>query len=188
MHRILPFLLVCTLFFACRPDQPSQQLLVHATITDLKGTTIKEAASGESILINSSELAELFPNGIPANQAKLFFNDVPAAFQQAGPGSLGAKVPLMLMVNYTTLRIRIQINNFTINIIEFIIYRPRVTAEVFAGNDGTFQMPAEMTIDAAGNLYLIDQRTGHDVIYRVTPTGAALYSPEERMNLEDWLE
>ncbi len=172
MHRILPFLLVCTLFFACRPDQPSQQLLVHATITDLKGTPIKEVASGESILINSSELAELFPNGIPANQAKLFFNDVPAAFQQAGPGSIGAKVPLMLMVNYTTLRIRIQINNFPINIIEFIIYRPRVTAEVLAGNDGTFQMPAEMTIDAAGNLYLIDQRTGHDVIYRVTPTGA----------------
>ena len=57
-----------------------------------------------------------------------------------------------------------------------MLYRPTVRGIVFAGfkggvADGTFTMPAEMTADAAGNLYVIDQRPSHDVIIKVTPAG-----------------
>jgi hypothetical protein len=123
-------------------------------------------------VIRSAEFLKIDPNGISPNLAKLFFNDVEVPFQVVSPDAISTKVPLMLMFNYTNLNIRIRYNLYTIHIIENIVYRPRVTAEVLAGNDGTFQMPAEMTIDATGNIYVIDQRTDHDVIIKITPEGA----------------
>ena len=172
MKKALYCVFISILFLKCKPDFPnSQQIYVHAKFTDLKGAPVKEAASGTPLIISSEEFLKLDPNGISPNLAKLYFNNVQVPFQVVGPNAISTRVPLMLMFNYTNLNISIRYNFRTIHIIEVILYRPRVTAEVLAGNDGTFQMPAEMTIDAGGNLYVIDQRTDHDVIIKVTPDG-----------------
>ena len=173
MKKAMYCLLVSVLILKCKPDLPnSKQIFVHAKITDFKGAPVKESSSGEALIISSEEFSKIGPNGISPNLAKLYFNNVEVPFQVVGPNSISTRMPIMLLINYTNITINIRYNLFTINIIEYIVYRPRVTAEVLAGNDGTFQIPAEMTIDASGNVYVIDQRTGHDVIIKVTPDGA----------------
>jgi len=172
MKNAMYCLLVSVLFLKCKPDFPnSKQIFVHAKLTDFKGAPAKESSSGEALIISSDDFPKIDQNGISPNLAKLYFNNVEVPFQVISPNSISTNVPLMLMINYTNLNISIRYNNFTIHIIEYIVYRPHVTAEVFAGNDGTFQMPAEMTIDASGNVYVIDQRTDHDIIIKVTPDG-----------------
>ncbi|CAL1517413.1 hypothetical protein [Chitinophaga sp. MM2321] len=54
-----------------------------------------------------------------------------------------------------------------------ILYRPTVTGTVLAGGPSSslFTLPAEMITDAAGNIYIIDQRATHDVVLKVTPDG-----------------
>jgi hypothetical protein len=59
-----------------------------------------------------------------------------------------------------------------------VLYRPTVTGVPFSGiasgtADGTYNMPAEMTLDVTGNLYVIDQRPKNDVIVKITPLGVA---------------
>ncbi len=173
MKKAMYCLLVSVLFLKCKPDFPiSKQIFVHAKFSDFKGAPVKETSSGEALIISSEEFSKIDPNGVNPNLAKLYFNNVEVPFQVIGANSISTKVPIMLLTYYTNITINIRYNLFTINIINYIVYRPRVTAEVLAGNDGTFQMPAEMTIDASGNIYVIDQRADHDVIIKVTPDGA----------------
>ena len=173
MKKAMYCLLVSVLFLKCKPDFPnSKQIFVYAKFTDFKGVQVKESSSGEALIISSDEFSKIDPNGINPNLAKLYFNNVEVPFQVVGPNAISTKMPIMLFTYYTNITINIRYNLFTINIINYIVYRPRVTAEVLAGHDGTFQMPAEMTIDASGNIYVIDQRTDHDVIIKVTPEGA----------------
>ncbi len=172
MKKAVYCLLVSFLFLKCKPDFPNtKQVFVHAKLTDVKGQPVRESASGETLIISSDEFAKIDPNGISPNLAKLYFNDVEIPFQVTGANSISARVPIMLMITYTNISISIRYSFISINIIEYFTYRPHVTGEVLAGNDGTFQMPAEMTIDAAGNIYVIDQRTDHDIIIQVTPEG-----------------
>jgi hypothetical protein len=177
MKKIFYCFIGTLLLYSCKRDVPgSHDILIHATFTDVKGTPVKEAAAGQTLIISAEEFANIVPQG-SLKDLKLFFNDVPVEFQQVGPTALSLKFPLMLMSNYANIFISMRYKSSIIRLIEYILYRPTVTAEVFAGHDGTFLMPAEMTIDAAGNVYVIDQQTAttpnHDVIFKITPAGAS---------------
>jgi len=152
----------------------SQDIFIHAKITDIKGTTVKESAAGQTLVISSEEFANSIPQG-GLQKANLFFDAVPVPFQQVSATTLSLTLPYMLKANYANVAISLRYSSVIIHLIEYVTYRPTVTAEVFAGHDGTFVMPAEMTIDAAGNIYVIDQRTAttpnHDVIFKITPGG-----------------
>ena len=170
-------IIACVLIYAClvsciRNHENPNLIQAHAKFSDFKGNPINEAASGETLIITSDEFSRIAPGGLSPNIVKLYFDDVPIPFQVISPNSISTRIPIMLYSDYAQLRVNFRINQTVIQIIQLLNYRPTVTAEVLAGNDGTFQMPAEMTIDAAGNLYVIDQRTGHDVIMKVAPDGA----------------
>jgi hypothetical protein len=172
MRKIIYGMLVSAFFITCRPDVENPYLIsIHAKFTDVEGTPISEAASGQAIQISSDQFTNINPKGISPEIAELYFNNVKVPFQQAGPNGIMTKVPIMLLTYYTRINVSIRYLRYNIIIQEFIIYRPTVTGEVIAGNDGTFQMPAEMTIDGTGNIYVIDQRTDHDVIFKITPEG-----------------
>ena len=175
MTKVIYCLLVVSFFVTCRPESENPyQIRVHAKFTDLEGSPVSEAASGGPLLITSADFTNINPKGISPDIAKLYFNEMEVPFQQAGPNSIMTKVPIMLLTYYTRITVSIRYLRYAIIITEFIIYRPTVSADVLAGNDGTFQMPAEMTIDGSGNLYVIDQRTDHDIVIKVTPGGESL--------------
>lgn len=171
MKRVFYCILASLFFITCKPDHPSNQYLIRAKFTSPKGVAVKEAASGETIIITSSDFSNINPNGLSPNEVQLFFDKTPVPFQQISPNSIMVQVPVMFLADYKTLVLTLRYNQLVFSIIERIFYRPTVTGQVLAGNDGTFQMPAEMTIDGSGNLYVIDQRASHDVIIKVTPTG-----------------
>ncbi|HYJ37277.1 MAG TPA: hypothetical protein VEV87_01625 [Chitinophagaceae bacterium] len=172
MNKMIYCFLVTAFFITCKPQSENPyQIIVHAQLTDEEGISVKERAGGELLMITSSEFTNIDPKGLSPNIAQVYFNDVQVPFEQVGPRTLKMKVPIMLLSLYVRININIRYLRYNIIIPEFIIYRPTVTGEVLAGNDGTFQMPAEMTIDATGNLYVIDQRTDHDVIFKITPEG-----------------
>ena len=127
MKNAMYCLLVSVLFLKCKPDFPnSKQIFVHAKLTDFKGAPAKESSSGEALIISSDDFPKIDQNGISPNLAKLYFNNVEVPFQVISPNSISTNVPLMLMINYTNLNISIRYNNFTIHIIEYIVYRPHV--------------------------------------------------------------
>jgi hypothetical protein len=172
MKRVFFCLLASLVLISCKRDhQNPNQYLIKVNITGLEGNPIKEAASGEMILLTSTEFSNINPNGLSPNLAQLYFDNVPVPFQQAGLNSIIVRVPVMYLADYKSLSISIRYNQINLSAIERLFYRPTVTGEVLAGHDGTFQMPAEMTIDGLGNLYVIDQRPAHDVIIKITPTG-----------------
>ena len=172
MKQIFYAVSACLLLTTCKPDYENpNSYLIKAKITDTKGTVIKEGASGETIMISSAEFANISPNGLTANNTQVYFDKIQVSFQQVSSTTILLQIPTMYLADYKTFNISVRYNQITFNIIQKILYRPTVTAEVLAGHDGTFQMPAEMTIDGYGNIYVIDQRPSHDIIYKITPTG-----------------
>src|SRR4051812_10267300 len=108
MKKIIYCLIATLLFYGCKRDVPgSQDIFIHATITDLKGTTVKESAAGQTLVISSEEFANVIPKG-SLQKGKLFFDDVAVPFQQVGPTTLSLTLPLMLKANYSKLFISIR--------------------------------------------------------------------------------
>jgi hypothetical protein len=162
------------LLAACRPDHPHpKEQQIHIKFTDIEGVLIKESSSGQTVVITSTQFANLNPNGLSPDRAKLFVENIQVPFEVAGPNAISLQLPVMYLHHYKRIEFTIRYNQALIRFIERLLYRPTVTGAVLAGNDGTFQMPAEMTIDASGNLYVIDQRPDHDVIIKVTPAGVS---------------
>jgi hypothetical protein len=177
MNKI--FLCCCStlLLFSCIKHPPHQDG-VHAEFYDEEGALIKESYAGQIIGIGTKEFNNPIPPNINPAQIDVTFDGVKANVQGLINNRLLVQVPVMQLYDYKDLTIRIRITNQLLRLIERIAYRPTVRATVLAGSgtggmpDGSFNLPAEMTLDAAGNLYVIDQRNdGHDRIVRVTPTG-----------------
>lgn len=172
MKHISAIAIATLVLINCRPNHPAPpQQTINVKITDEKGTPVKEAHSGQTLILSSQRFSVINPNGISPNLAQIYFDNVPVPFQQEGPNAVRLQVPVMLLHDYKELVITIRINQAILQVIQRIFYQPTVTGEVLSGNDGTFQMPAEMAIDGYGDLYVIDQRSGHDVVLKVTPTG-----------------
>lgn len=170
------FLCCCSalLLFSCIKHPPHQDG-VHAEFYDEEGALIKESYAGQAIAIGTSQFANDLPPNISPNQIQVSFDNIPASVQGFANNRLIVVVPVMNLLDYKNLVINIRYRNQIIRLIERLWYRPTVRATVHAGSGATspFVKPAEMTLDAGGNLYVIDQRTdNHDRILKVSPTGA----------------
>lgn len=178
---LLWILLLLLLAGACKkfphPPQPTKE--IPTTITDAGGKPLSDAYSGTIIQLTSDEFKKWNATGLIKAQGKLYFDTVPAQIIAAQDNYILTVLPVMGYLD--TVRIGgIGLNIGNSNYLlcrSCLLYRPTVRGVVFAGfsggvADGTFTMPAEMTADASGNLYVIDQRTSHDVVIKVTPAGA----------------
>lgn len=174
--------LVLLLASACKklpnplPYPPKE---IPTVITDEGGKPVSDAHAGMVIRLSSDEFIKWNKEGLIKKEGKLYFDTVQAQIIDAQDNYILTSLPVMGYVDTTRIgSIGLRIGNFPYLLCRFcIIYRPTVRGVVFAGfsggvADGTFTMPAEMTADAAGNLYVIDQRLMHDVIIKVTPAGA----------------
>lgn len=125
----------------------------------------------------SPAFVDLNKQGLIKREGRIYFDKEEAQIREAS----GDYVLLTLPVLNLPYHLRVDISLLFRNELLYrcracMLYRPTVSGSVFAGftegaADGTFHLPAEMTLDAAGNLYVIDQRSGHDRILRVSPAG-----------------
>lgn len=174
------YLYICSCLFlmiSCKKNPPHTDG-VHALFYNEKGAEIKESYAGETILIGSNQFSQSIPANINPSEVEVSFNNIPVPAKQFFNNRLLLVVPVMKLHENASLSISIRIRNQLIRIFERLWYRPTVRASVLAGSgtggmpDGSFAKPAELTLDAMGNLYVIDQRTdNHDRILKVTPAG-----------------
>ncbi len=144
------------------------------TITDQNGKPVDEVHSGMIIQLSAPGFAQFSQQFMQGG--KVMFDNKIAQLIGAQGDFIIVAVPIM---NYPELRkLTISITWQLVNRrwIERLLYQPTVTGIEFAGytegaHDGTFTKPAEMTHDAAGNLYVIDQRATNDVIIKIDPAG-----------------
>jgi len=178
---LLWMLFLLLLLSACKkyppPSTPPKE--IPTTITDAGGKPLSDAHAGTIIQLSSEVFRKWNQEGLIKSQGKLYFDTIPAQIIAAQDNYILTVLPVMGYVD--TARIGGIGLNIGSSIYQLcrrcLLYRPTVQGIVFAGfkggvADGTFTMPAEMTADAAGNLYVIDQRPSHDVIIKVTPAGA----------------
>jgi hypothetical protein len=179
-------LLYLLLISACKkhpnPPIPYPPREIQTSFTDEGGKPLTDAYADRVIRLSADEFIKWNKAGLIKRDGKLYFDTVPAQILEAKDNYILARMPLMgyldtARISGVTLH---GIGNLSYLLCRFgcMIYRPTVRGVVFAGfsggvADGTFTMPAEMAADAAGNLYVIDQRPMHDVIIKVTPAGAS---------------
>lgn len=143
---------------------------IDITITDLAGKPVESVYAGMTIKLVSPEFKKLAIR----REGKFFIDKQEAEIKDAKEDYVLLTLP---MLNYVELRgvdLSLLIRNTRWQLCRAcVLYRPTVRGVVLAGaKEGTFNLPAEMTLDAAGNIYVIDQRTsGHDLIKKVTPAG-----------------
>ncbi|WP_298740721.1 hypothetical protein [uncultured Chitinophaga sp.] len=177
---LLWMLLLLLLTGACKkyppPSQPPKE--ISTIITDAGGKPLGDAHAGTIIQLTAEAFRKWNQEGRIKAEGKLYFDTIPAQIIEARDNYILTILPLMGYID----TVRIDVIGLTIGSSIFqlcrscLLYRPTVRGVVFAGftggkADGTFTMPAEMTADGTGNLYVIDQRPSHDVIIKVTPAG-----------------
>lgn len=180
----LSLIAVLVISFSCRKrpnDNLGKGIKVNAKITSLEGAAITSVNEGVKIKISANEFRALnqTQDQFLMKEGKIFFDEVEGEILDAQDDYIIGIVPIMNYYDIDRINIRLLLGNLYYDLcIRCLLYGPKVTGDPFVGitdslPDGTFNMPAEMTIDAMGNLYLIDQRDLHDVIFRVTPDGSA---------------
>ena len=174
--RFFLYLTITVLLFAsCEKIPPIGQKPVNFYNT--KGVKINEVNAGLQIKIEDEMLREINKQIDLRQEGVIVFDKIEVPIIEAKDNWLMTAVPIMDYPEVRSLTISIRIRNtFTILCQGCIIYRPTVRGTILTGfsggaSDGTFTKPAEMTLDASGNIYVIDQRTTNDVVLKVTPTG-----------------
>ena len=177
---ILVLIILGSLFTACQKITPNQELKdIKTRITNLKGEVVKEVAQSTVLRLSAPEFVELNKQGVLKKDGYIGFDDVLVKIQDAADDYIVSAVPIMNYIESRSLNIRLIIRQQFVAYLcrACVVYRPTVRGQIFAGftagvTDGTFLMPAEMTHDASGNIYIIDQRASvHDLIMKVTPAG-----------------
>lgn len=174
--RLSLYLVIAALLFAsCEKIPPIGQKPI--SVYNTKGVKINEVESGLQIKIEDELLRELNKQVDLRQEGVIVFDKIEVPISDAKDNWLMTAVPIMDYPEVRNLTIGIRIRNtYTILCQACIIYRPRVRGTILTGfsggaPDGTFSKPAEMALDASGNIYVIDQRTTNDVVLKVTPTG-----------------
>lgn len=180
MKKMFVLLCLCIAVISCEklPEENGVKQ-INATITDSKGVAIREAADGFQLRISAPEFRELNKQGILLKEGSIQFDKIVAPILQAADDWILTAVPIMN--NFEPLPMNIYLNIRQVTFFQLcracLVYRPRVSGTIIAGmkggsSDGTFNKPAEMIHDAAGNLYIIDQRSSnHDRIMKMTTEG-----------------
>ncbi|MRG47542.1 hypothetical protein GFS24_20640 [Chitinophaga sp. SYP-B3965] len=155
-------------------NQPPKD--INITITDIVGKPVEDVHAGMLIKLVSPEFTELNKQGLIRQEGKIFFDKQEAKIKEAKGDYVLLTLPILNYIELTRIDLSLLVRNTRWQLcVACLLYRPTVTGVVLTGGpeDGTFNLPAEMTLDAAGNIYVIDQRTGHDLIKKVTPAGVA---------------
>lgn len=150
----------------------------QAAMYDSAGAAIKDYYAGQLIALSSDKLLSLNESIDLVKEGRIQFDQIVVPILKAEKDRIMMRVPPLNRALSIDLPIRLLIRDQTLLICPQcqFVYRPTVTGVILAGNakgkpDGTFELPAEMALDAAGNLYVIDQRATHDVVLKVTPAG-----------------
>lgn len=177
MRFTLYLTIVAILFSACEKVPFPHQPPFNISIYDLKGQKINEVNAGLQIRIEDEKFREINKQIDLRQEGVMVFDKIEVPIIEAKDNYIVTAVPIMNYPELRSLTIQIRFRNqYTLLCQVCIFYRPTVRGTILTGfsggaSDGTFSFPAEMTLDAAGNIYVIDQRTSNDVILRVTPTG-----------------
>lgn len=175
MRFSLYLILTVIVFASCEKINPPVQKPVNFYNT--KGVKINEVNAGLQIRIEDELLREINKQMDLRQEGAIVFDKIEVPILEAKDNYLITAVPIMDYPEVRNLSISIRIRNtYTILCQACIFYRPTVRGTILTGfsggaPDGTFTKPAEMTLDASGNIYVIDQRTPNDVVLKVTPTG-----------------
>ncbi len=179
MRRSLLFILfVASLITGCEKIPPHENQSLNVKFQDLHGKPIVDLYAGLEIKIVSDEFKRFVQQQIDLKkEGVLIFDQIIGPIDSVASDFIIARVPLMNYIQPLNLQITLRVRNQLFPLCNIcLIYRPTVRGRILTGfssgaSDGTFQMPAEMTLDTTGNMYVIDQRDLHDVVLRVTPTG-----------------
>lgn len=150
---------------------------LEVKITDAFGKPVEDVYAGMLIKLSAPEFKDWNRQGLIKEEAKIYFDKQEAKIKEAKGDYILLTLPILNYTDLIKIDISLLLRNTRWQLCRAcLFYRPTVTGVVFAGftdgvADGTFNLPAEITLDAAGNIYVIDQRTGHDRIKRVTPAG-----------------
>lgn len=160
-------------FTACE-HIPGNQLPqnIEITITDIVGKPVETVHAGMLIKLVSPE----FKKFNIRQEGKILIDKQEAEIKEAKGDYVLLSLPMLNYIELRGIDISLLIRNTRWQLCRAcVLYRPTVRGVVLAGaKEGTFNLPAEMTLDAAGNIYVIDQRTtGHDLVKKVTPAGIA---------------
>jgi hypothetical protein len=180
MKKILMMgsLLVITLMIACDQNQ-QKEIDIQTTITDTEGTPVKEVYAGMTLQLSSEFIRDLNKQRFFQNGGQLLVDGLPAKIQIAQGSIVVLTLPILYYVINRDISMRLASGGNSYRLCRAcVLYRPTVTGVPLSGiaggsTDGTYNLPAEMTLDRSGNLYVIDQRLEHDVIIKVTPAGVA---------------
>jgi hypothetical protein len=169
--QMFVWLSVLAIVFSACERIPGNQLPkdIDITITDLAGKPVGSIYAGMTIKLVSPEFKKLAIR----QEGKFFIDKQEAEIKEAKGDYVLLTLPMLNYIELTGVDISLLIRNTRWQLCRAcVLYRPTVRGVVLAGaKEGTFNLPAEMTLDAAGNIYVIDQRTGHDLIKKVTPAG-----------------
>ena len=174
---ILLATLIGLVLTGCEKIPPTENPQIKFKIYDLQGKPAIDLFAGLQIKIVSEEFKKFAQQQIDKKEIVVIFDQIIAPSDSIGPDFIITRVPLMNHIQPLFLTISIRIRTQLIPLCNVCIpYRPTVSGRILTGfsggaSDGTFTLPAEMSADAAGNLYVIDQRSPNDVVLRVTPTG-----------------
>jgi hypothetical protein len=177
MRHIVYIIIAATLFTACEKNHLPKEALFNIAIYDLKGKKINDVYSGSTIKIVDEQLRAINKQVDLRQNGAIIFDKIEVPVLEAADNYIITAVPVMEYIDPRHLSINLRYFPHLIRLCTgCIIYGPTVTGNIVAGfskgaSDGTFQMPAEMALDAAENIYVIDQRVDHDVVLKVTPAG-----------------
>jgi len=179
MQRSFLFIVfIASLIVGCEKIPPHENQSLNVKFQDLHGKPLVDLYAGLEIKMVSDDFKKLAQQQIDLKkEGVLIFDKIIAPIDSVGLDFIIARVPRMDYIQALSLPITLRIRNQLFPICNVcLIYRPTVRGRILTGfssgaSDGTFQMPAEMTLDATGNMYVIDQRDLHDIVLRVTPTG-----------------
>lgn len=159
-------------------DNTAPDAIEDVAMYDSSGMAISDFYAGRLIRLESDKFIALNQAGDLTKEGTIQFDAISAVIIKAEKNYLLTRVPIMARSLTINVSIRLLLRNYLIRLCpqcEFV-YRPTVRGRILAGNvkgspDGTFREPAEMTLDAEGNIYVIDQSVSNDVILKVTPAG-----------------
>ena len=179
MLRTFLFTVIIALLIAgCQKLPPQENPSLNVKFQDLHGKPIVDLYAGLEIKMVSDEFKKFAQQQIDLKkEGVVIFDQIIAPIDSVGSDFIITRVPQMNYIQplILTITLRVSIQVFPIRNV-FLPYRPTVRGRILTGfsggaSDGTFHMPAEMTLDASGNIYVIDQRDVNDIVLKVTPMG-----------------
>ena len=181
--KLLFTVVVASLIAGCEKIPPPEQESLSVKFYDLQGKPLLDVYGNLPIKMVSKQFVRFKEQGIDIKKEGIVvFDKIKMPIDEVGDDFIITRVPYMDYIEPLILGIMLNVRNQVIPLCTVCRpYRPTVRGEILAGftdgaPDGSFYQPSEMALDAAGNLYVINQlgslfRVLHDEVLKVTPAG-----------------